>query len=66
MFQDDQDVISGRLPCVFEFVVGGEGYRLVMGFKTKRKRRNPGFRAEEGGLNPTRCGKTVRRAYTVI
>lgn len=66
MFQDDEDVISGGLLCAFEFVVGGEVYKLVMGFTTKCKRRNPDSELEERGLDPTRCGKAVRRAYTVI
>lgn len=62
MFQDDEDVISGKLLCALEFVVGGEGYKLVIGFKTKCKRRNWEAGVEERGLDPTRCGKIVRRA----
>lgn len=62
MFQDDEDVISGKLLCVFEIVVGGEGYKIVMGFKTKCKRRNPEAGVEERWLDPTKCEKTVRRA----
>ncbi len=30
--------------CAFEFVVGGEGYKLVIGFKTKMQETQPGSR----------------------
>lgn len=64
MFQDDEDVISGKLLCVFEIVVGGEGCKIVMGFKTKckRRKRNPEAGVEERWLDPTKWEKTVRRA----
>ena len=39
MFQDDEEVISGRLLCVYKLVNGEEGYKLVMGLKAKRKKR---------------------------
>lgn len=56
MFQDDEEVISGSLLCVFEFVNGEEGYKLVMGLKAKRKRYSSDSGGEDrGGLDPMRC-----------
>lgn len=55
MFQDDEDVISGKPLCAFESVVGGEGCKLVKGFKTKCKRGNREAGVEERGHDPTRC-----------